>query len=284
MIDFDNNFTREQIIDILNQEDETIINSYLNQAYRIKVEHIGSKVFLRGLIELSNICVKNCLYCGIRRDNHNVIRYELSDNEVLAAAEFAWKSKYGSLVLQAGERSDLNFTARVTRLVKKIKTMSNGELGITLSLGEQSKDVYQEWFDAGAHRYLLRIETSNPDLYHKIHPNDKLHSFEKRVESIMDLKEVGYQTGTGVMIGLPFQTTADLADDLLFIKRIGVHMVGMGPYLRHSETPLGTLIDHNQSLDLTLKMVATLRMMMPKINIAATTAMQVIDTFGRKGY
>lgn len=276
------NISRGEIVDYLNEKDPVKVQNYLDQAYRVKVENIGSKVFLRGLIELSNICIKNCYYCGIRHDNTKVERYELTDEQVLEAAEFAWKARYGSLVLQAGERSSISYTRRVTNLVRKIKEMSHGELGITLSLGEQPKEVYQEWFDVGAHRYLLRIESSNPDLYHKIHPCNSLHSYERRVQAIMDLMDIGYQTGTGVMIGLPYQSVEMLAEDLLFMKRIGIHMVGMGPYLKHSDTPLGKLVDHNQTLDLTLKMVATLRMMMPRINIAATTAMQVIDPFGRE--
>lgn len=276
------NVSREQIVGYLNETDPVKIQNYLDEAYKVKVENIGSKVFLRGLIELSNICIKNCYYCGIRHDNTNVERYELTERQVLEAAGFAWEARYGSLVLQAGERCNASYTDWVTSLVKKIKEISNGELGITLSLGEQTKEIYQEWFEAGAHRYLLRIETSNPELYHKIHPNNTLHSFDRRLEAILDLKEIGYQTGTGVMIGLPYQSIENLADDLLFIKRIGVHMVGMGPYLKHSDTPFGKLVDHNQTLDLTLKMIATLRMMMPKINIAATTAMQVIEPFGRE--
>lgn len=274
--------SKEEIIHYLEEQNPVKIKNYLEQAYKVKVENIGNKVFLRGLIELSNICVKNCYYCGIRHDNDKVARYELSDSQVLEAAEFAWKARYGSLVLQAGERSSLSYTRRITILVKKIKEISKGELGITLSLGEQPKEVYKEWFEAGAHRYLLRIESSSPDLYHKIHPNNALHSFERRVQAILDLKDIGYQTGTGVMIGLPYQTVENLADDLLFMKRIGVHMVGMGPYLKHSDTPLGQLVEHNPTLDMTLKMIATLRMMMPKINIAATTALQVIDPYGRE--
>lgn len=276
------NISRNEIIGYLNEKDPVKIQDYLDEAYKVKVENIGSKVFLRGLIELSNKCVKNCYYCGIRCDNKKLVRYELTEKQVLEAADFAWRSQYGSLVLQAGERSNPAYTKWITHLVKKIKEITNEEVGITLSLGEQPKEVYQEWYEAGAHRYLLRIESSNPDIYGKIHPKNFLHSYDRRVEAILDLKKIGYQTGTGVMIGLPYQGTEDLADDLLFFKNIGIHMVGMGPYLRHSDTPMGKLIDHNQNLDLTLKMVATLRLMMPKINIAATTAMQVIEPFGRE--
>lgn len=279
----------EHLVSFLDEKDPIKIKELLTCAYNIKVENIGSKVFLRGIIELSNICNKNCFYCGIRHANSNVARYELSEEQIIEAALFAWKSNYGSLVLQAGERTGASYVKKVTKLVKKIKELSNGELGITLSLGEQSKEVFQEWFDAGAHRYLLRIESSNPDLYNKIHPTDSHHSWDRRLKALTNLKEVGYQTGTGVMIGLPFQTTQDLANDLLFMKELGVHMVGMGPYLKHSETPLGQLVGENeqfakenQSLDLSLKMVALLRILMPKINIAATTAMQVIDPEGRE--
>lgn len=274
--------TIDEIIDILSEENPDLIASIIDEAYKVKVESIGSKVYLRGLIELSNICVKNCLYCGIRKDNNNVHRYELPDQQVIEGAEFAMKSGYGSLVLQAGERSSPEYTRHITKLLKEIKKRSNGLLGITLSLGEQSIETYKEWFEAGAHRYLLRIESSNPDLFSKIHPNNHHHSWERRVQAIRDLISVGYQTGTGVMIGLPYQTIEDLANDLLFIKDIGVHMVGMGPYLKHSETPLGNLGVNSTNLDMTLKMIAALRLLLPKINIAATTAMQVIDPFGRE--
>lgn len=274
--------TIDEIIDILSEENPDLIASIIDEAYKVKVESIGSKVYLRGLIELSNICVKNCLYCGIRKDNNNVHRYELPDQQVIEGAEFAMKSSYGSLVLQAGERSSPEYTRHITKLLKEIKKRSNGLLGITLSLGEQSIETYKEWFEAGAHRYLLRIESSNPDLFSKIHPNNHHHSWERRVQAIRDLISVGYQTGTGVMIGLPYQTIEDLANDLLFIKDIGVHMVGMGPYLKHSETPLGNLGVNSTNLDMTLKMIAALRLLLPKINIAATTAMQVIDPFGRE--
>jgi len=274
--------TREEVLAILSETDSQKIDKILKEAYDVKVENIGSKVFLRGLIELSNICIKNCLYCGIRKENEHVHRYELSDDQVLEAAKFAWEAGYGSLVLQAGERVSSEYTGKVTRLIRKIKEMSGGKLGISLSLGEQSRDVFQEWFDAGAHRYLLRIESSNPELYAKIHPANNLHSWERRVQALRDLKDIGFQTGTGVMIGLPYQTLDDLADDLMFIKNMGIHMVGMGPYLTHSETPMGSLGITTTDLSLTLKMVAALRLLMPRINIAATTAMQVVDPEGRE--
>jgi biotin synthase len=239
------------------------------------------------LIEFSNICRKNCYYCGIRRENLSVNqRYELSDEEVLAAVDFAWKNHYGSVVLQSGEQQSARFTKRITRLLHKIKAYTNNEIGITLSCGEQTAATYKQWLDAGAHRYLLRIETSNKELYYKLHPNNDKHSFDTRLAAIKQLRMAGYQVGTGVMIGLPFQTIEDLAGDLLFFKSIDIDMVGMGPYLEHSQTPLYQYhhlsLSHEERLVLTLKMIATLRLLMPNINIAATTALQVLHPEGRE--
>ncbi|MEZ7884774.1 MAG: [FeFe] hydrogenase H-cluster radical SAM maturase HydE [Bacteroidales bacterium] len=276
------NLDKVSLVGWLREKDQDLIQMLHQKAYEVKVANIGNKVFLRGLIELSNKCVKNCLYCGIRCANTLVDRYELTDDQVLEAADFALYSRYGSLVLQAGERVDSAFRKRVTSLVKEIKRRTDNRLGITLSLGEQPEEVYREWFDAGAHRYLLRIESSNPDIYSKIHPNDSLHSFETRLNSLEALKRIGYQTGTGVMIGLPGQTEENLADDLLFFKSFGVHMVGMGPYLKHSDTPLGLTSAGTSSMEMPLKMISLLRLLMPKINIASTTALQVIDPFGRE--
>lgn len=254
-------------------------------AYKLKVANVGAAVHLRGLIEISNICRKNCLYCGIRRDNHATARYSISDEDVLEAARFASEAGYGSLVIQGGERNDPEFTGRITRLLRAIKEQDD-TLGITLSLGEQSMSVYREWFRAGAHRYLLRIESSNEELYYRIHPKDSVHDFKTRLRALYDLRDAGYQVGTGVMIGLPFQTSEDLANDLLFFKQLDIDMCGMGPYLEHSQTPLyeyrDMLLDKQTRFQLTLKMVALLRHLMPDINIAATTALQVIDPDGRE--
>ena len=146
-------------------------------------------------------------------------RYEVDDDAVIACAQLAHRLGYGSVAIQSGERSDKAFTDRITRLVRRIKEIDGGSLGITLSLGEQSEAVYREWFEAGAHRYLLRIEASNEELYYKIHPHDAKHDFKTRLNCIDTLLKLGYQTGTGVMVGLPFQTLDDLADDLLFFQK-----------------------------------------------------------------
>ncbi|MBO4566716.1 MAG: [FeFe] hydrogenase H-cluster radical SAM maturase HydE, partial [Bacteroidales bacterium] len=256
-------------------EDAEFEAALCREAYRVKVATVGPEVYLRGLIEISNICVKDCLYCGIRRDIR-CQRYELSEDEVLAAARVAAGRRFGSVVIQGGERTDSAFVGKITRLLKAIKAIDTGEdppLGVTLSLGEQPREVYEEWFDAGAHRYLLRIESSTPDLYRKIHPAD--HSYDRRLQALYDLKEIGYQAGTGAMIGMPFQTAEDMADDLLFYKSFDAPMVGMGPYNPHPETPLTLSGAHYPSAQrrfaLGLKMIALLRLLMPDINIAAAT-------------
>ncbi len=261
------------------------LESLFSNALRLKREYRGDKVYFRGLIELSNICKKNCLYCGIRCDNKLVDRYQLEDDIVLKEAKFAYDAAYGSIVLQAGERSDSAFIEKVTRLVTQIKAMG---LGITLSLGEQDREVYKEWFNAGAHRYLLRIESSDRELYEKIHPNDGLHSYSKRITALENLKQLGYFAGSGIMIGLPGQTVENLANDLLFLKKMEVSMVGMGPYIKHPSTPLAAIVDEQNDIDdkskllLSLKMVALLRHLLPHINIASTTALQVLDPLGRE--
>ena len=278
-------FTREELVLLLNSEGEER-QQLFQQAQDIKLQAVGNKVYFRGLVEFSNICSKDCLYCGIRKSNDKVIRYEASDEEILEVCRFAWINRFGSVVLQSGENSSPAFVQRINILLRKIKETSNNELGITLSCGEQSPETYREWYESGAHRYLLRIESSNPDLYRKIHPDNEFHSFDRRLQALTDLKAAGYQVGTGVMIGFPFQTLEDLADDLLFFKRMDIDMVGMGPYIEHEDTPMyqfrNQLKTKQQRFDLALKMVATLRLLMPDINIAAATALQAIDPAGRE--
>ena len=280
-----NDFTKEDLILLLssNKEDR---NKLYKKAAEIKEQHIGKHVYFRGLVEFSNICAKNCYYCGIRKDNKEQHRYNVSDNEIIKAAEFAYKNNYGSFVMQSGEIESDEFTNRIENLLMQIKKITNGELGITLSLGEQKKEVYQKWFNAGAHRYLLRIESSNKELYYKIHPNDQLHNFERRLSCLKSLQEIGYQTGTGVMVGLPDQTLEDLANDLLFMRNFDIDMCGMGPFIEHSQTPLykykESLLSLEERFNLTLKMISLLRILMKDINIAAATALQAIDKIGRE--
>lgn len=256
------------------------------RAAEIKEKYVGRKVYYRGLIEFSNVCGKNCYYCGIRKGNKQVERYNLSDEEIIAAARFALDNNYGSIALQSGEIESDFFSDRVENLLKKIMEMSGNKLGITISLGEQTEEVYTRWFEAGARRYLLRIEASDPNLYLKLHPDDGHHIFETRVNCLNSLKKVGYQTGTGVMIGLPWQTIDNLAADIEFMRELDIDMCGMGPYIEHADTPLiaqkESLIPILDRFDLSLKMIATLRIIMKDINIAAATALQAIDPVGRE--
>jgi biotin synthase len=278
-------FSREELIYLLSLQGAAKTRLF-ERAARVKEEQVGNKVYFRGLIEFSNICAKNCLYCGIRHDNTVINRYNLTDDEILTAARFAYENNYGSLVLQSGEVETASFVKRIEKLLLAIHKLTNSQLRITLSCGEQEKDTYRRWFESGAQRYLLRIESSNSELYRKLHPQDKQHSFYRRLNSLYHLQETGYQVGTGVMIGLPFQTPDDLAGDLLFMKQFDIDMIGMGPYLEHKDTPL--YVNHEQLLpqterfQLTLKMIALLRIIMKDVNIAATTALQAIDKLGRE--
>jgi biotin synthase len=278
-------FSKEDLVRLLSadEEDSRLI---FEKAKQVKEEFIGKKVYFRGLMEYSHYCSKNCFYCGIRAGRAKLPRYEMTDEEVMEAARYAFENNFASIVIQSGERNDKKFISHIEYLLKEIQKMASGKLHVTLSLGEQTEETYLRWRDAGAHRYLLRIEVSNPDLYKKLHPQDKHHVYEERLEALRLLRKTGYQVGTGVMIGLPFQTLSDLADDLIFFRDFDIDMAGMGPYIEHADTPLYEFRDQLMPLQerfrLSLKMVALLRIMMKDINIAATTAMQTIDPQGRE--
>lgn len=278
--------SREEIISLLELDDPEDIKFLGTLARDVKNEHVGNITYLRGLIEFSNSCIKDCLYCGIRRSNKQARRFLMSREEIVDAAVFAWKNGYGSVVLQSGERSNRKFTDFICDVLKAIMDACDGELGITLSCGEQSPETYRSFFGAGASRYLLRIETSSRALYSRLHPNDGLHVFDDRLRCLGWLKETGFQLGSGVMVGLPWQTVGDLADDLIFLRDTDVDMVGLGPYIEHSKTPLYAFRDElwpkENRLQMTLKMIAVLRIMMKDINIASATALQAIDGFGRE--
>jgi len=282
----DKNFLdRSDILALLHTREEEAPLLY-RRAAAVRDRYVGNHVYLRGLIEYSNICGKNCLYCGVRRDNAKVERYTLTREEVLDAAMTAYRLNLGSIAIQSGENSSRVFADTIEELVSTIRKMTDNRLGITLSLGEQSRETYQRWFDAGAHRYLLRIEASSEALYRRVHPDDDMHRYYKRLECLKIIQETGYQTGTGVMVGLPFQTLGDLADDIIFMRDFDIDMCGMGPFIEHSDTPLGKRGTDNlflkERFNLTLRMIAILRIIMKDINIVASTAMQTIDPAGRE--
>ncbi|PIE31310.1 [FeFe] hydrogenase H-cluster radical SAM maturase HydE [candidate division KSB3 bacterium] len=278
---------RDDLSTLLSLNEKTDIENLYQAAYAMKDRTVGTTVYFRGIIELSNVCEKDCYYCGIRKSNVHATRFQMTEEEIVHAAVWSYEQNYGSIVLQSGERRDPHFVDFIEGILTTIRERCDGELGITLSLGEQSYDTYKRWFDAGAHRYLLRIETSNPGLYKRLHPSD--HSFEVRLECLDLLRKAGYQVGTGVMIGLPFQTIEQLADDILFFKRHDIDMIGMGPYIVHEETPLAQYASGNDngqeqelSLELGLKMIAVTRLALRDVNIAATTALQALHAQGRE--
>ncbi len=275
--------TKSEILKLLNTEDDKALEKLYRQAYAVKLSNVGNKVYLRGIIEFSNICEKNCFYCGIRKDNSLTDRFLMPEEEILRIADLACRMGYGSIVLQSGERQDEEFVRFVDEVIKKIKLFSNGSLGITLSVGEQTYETFQRWFNSGAHRYLLRIETSNPRLYKTLHPLD--HEFDRRLDCLGFLRDIGYQVGTGIMIGLPGQTYEDLMNDIFFLKQNDIDMIGMGPYIMHKDTPLAVYaadFDESRNFLLGLKMIALTRIYLEDVNIASTTALQTLSAGGRQ--
>lgn len=276
-----NDLTREEMLAWLGEKDPQRLEELFREARACAVRHVGPKVYFRGIIEFSNHCVKDCYYCGIRKSNDQVTRFAMDEREILSCAKAAHEMNYGSVVLQSGERRDEAYIRFIEDILRKIKTATSEKLGITLSLGEQTAETYERWFKAGAHRYLLRIETSDPVLYKRLHPED--HSFEMRRECLRTLRGIGYQVGTGVMIGAPFQTHENLVEDILFFKKEDVDMIGMGPYVPHGDTPLRP-VDYNplESFRLGLVMIALTRLVLKDVNIAAATALQTLDPLGRE--
>lgn len=284
-IDSDNQLSKEDMVFLLMLSEDNEIERLFEKAYSIKLKNVGNKVFFRGIVEFSNVCQKNCYYCGIRKSNKKVKRYWMKEDEIIKSLIWAYNNNYGSVVLQSGEQTSEYFVNFVERILIKTKEETKGELGITLSLGEQTEETYKRWFEAGAHRYLLRIETSNEEFYKKLHPAD--HDFRNRLESLNLLRKIGYQVGTGVMIGLPGQSLEDLVNDVIFYKQKDIDMIGMGPYIVHDDTPLAKEFPNfnkviEDQLKLSLKMIAITRIYLQDVNIAATTALQALHTVGRE--
>lgn len=275
---------KEDIVPILKMAAKEEMDPLRSLAMEVKKKQVGRVVYFRGLVEFSNQCGKNCFYCGLRKDNKVVNRFRLSEEEILHASAFAHKSRYGSLVLQSGENQSKEHIDFICRVVREIK--SKYDLGITLSCGEQSEGTYRRFFDSGAHRYLLRIETSSPELYKKWHPDDRHHQFEDRLNCLQWLRKTGFQVGSGTMVGLPYQTYEDIAGDILFLRDMEIDMMGIGPYIAHSGTPFyrneAYFIPSEERLNVTLRMVAILRILLKDVNIASTTAMQALDESGRE--
>jgi len=248
----------------------------IKEADRIRRSVYGDRVFLRGLIEVSNVCRNNCYYCGIRHGNSIVKRYRLTKEEILECCELGFQLGFRTFVLQGGEDPYLDDK----RLVDIIKTIHERYplCAITLSFGEKPKESYQRLFEAGANRYLLRHETASDDHYRRLHP-DKL-SLVNRKKCLYTLKEIGYQVGAGFMVDSPFQTAWNLADDLLFLRELEPHMVGIGPFIPQKDTPFG--MEKTGALSHTIIMLALTRLLLPEALLPSTTALGSIDRHGRE--
>lgn len=263
-------FDKNKIIEILRDESQ---NDWLfSLADKIRRENKGDEVHLRGLIEFSNICKCSCEYCGLRSANKSVERYRLEPEFIINYAKKAVNKGYRTIVLQAGEDSfySKEILCEIITEIKKFDT------ALTLSIGERSFEEYEAFRECGADRYLIRIETTDRELYKKLHPG---MDFENRLQCLKDLKTLGYEVGTGCLVGLPVQTLESLADDILFFKEINADMVGIGPFIAHPQTPLKDC--PNGNFTLALKVMALTRLMLPDINIPATTAMETLNPNGR---
>jgi biotin synthase len=265
--------TRGDIIRILSFSERDARETLFPAADAVRRVAVGDEIFLRGIIEFSNICAQECLYCGLRRSNTRLDRYRMTDEEILTAAQRIREEGIGTVVLQSGE--DGFYTPeRICFLVEKIKTETG--LAITLSIGERSREEYQAFREAGAERYLLKFETTAQDLYASLRPGRCLAD---RLRALTDLAELGYQVGTGNMIGIPGQNPEILADDLLLMKTLDADMLGIGPFLPHPLTPLAASLPGG--LFMTLKVLAVARLLTKTTNIPATTALAVLDAHGR---
>ena len=246
------------------------------KARAVREKYYGKSVYLRGLIEISNICKNNCLYCGIRSGNANAERYRLTEEQILACSDAGYDLGFRTFVLQGGE--DPYYTDElIVSIVSAIKER-HPDCAVTLSLGEFEKESYQKFFDAGADRYLLRHETADKEHYRMLHPAEM--SFEHRMQCLRDLKEIGYQVGCGMMVGSPYQTTEHLVKDLRFLQEFKPEMVGIGPFIPHHSTPFAD--EKGGTLELTLRLLGILRLMFPKVLLPATTALGTVAPNGRE--
>jgi biotin synthase len=277
-----NSMQRTEILDWLTESAPARLEDLFHRADEVRRQHVGDAVHLRGLIELSNHCRRRCIYCGLRAGNATVARYRMTADEVLGCATAAESQGYGTVVLQAGEDPDLD-EAWVGDLVGLIKYRT--AMAVTLSLGERRLEELAHWREAGADRYLLRFETSNPRLFRSIHPPlaGQPHS---RIAILRVLRDLGYEVGSGVMIGIPGQSWDDLADDLELMRTLDLDMIGVGPYIPHLETPMGRHprrwrlpADRQVPADepMTLKTIALARLLCPRANIPSTTALATLN-------
>lgn len=282
---------KHNIVDRLREEEDISLNElrviledgtsevldYLMRAARSVADDVyGKDIYIRGLVEFTNYCKNDCYYCGIRCSNSEVKRYRLTREEILECAAAGYDLGFRTIVLQGGE--DYSYSdEEICNIVSSIKR-AHEDMAVTLSIGERNRSSYEAYFDAGADRYLLRHETASKEHYSKLHPSSL--SLENRIKCLQDLKEIGYQVGCGFMVGSPYQTYENIYEDLRFIKSFKPHMVGIGPFVSHHNTPFRDM--KSGSLDMTLKLLAIIRLMNPKVLLPATTALGTIDSKGRE--
>jgi biotin synthase len=273
---------RDEILRWLREDDETRLEGLWQRADRVRAENVGDEVHLRGLIEISNYCVRQCGYCGLRSGNKELERYRMSEEEILSCVDEAKTYGYGTVVLQSGEDYGTE-TEWLTRIIRRVKKETR--LAVTLSLGERPDEDLEAWRKAGADRYLLRFETSDEDLYQFIHPSLP-GRVSNRLAMLQTLKKLGYESGSGVMIGIPGQTYVSLAQDIDLFRILNLDMIGVGPYLPHPRTPLGqgdgrrTVPKEEQvpnTEQMTYKVIALTRIVCPEANIPSTTALATVN-------
>lgn len=271
-----NNLSRNELIDLIKQNIKIIDPKLLEAANKTRETYYDKRIFFRGLIELGNYCKNDCYYCGIRRSNTGAHRYRLTNEEVMECCKIGYDLGFKTFVLQGGEDGYYT-TEKIVDIVSSIKS-EYPDCAVTLSLGEKPYETYKKYFDAGADRYLLRHETATDEHYAKLHPPEM--TFKTRKQCLYDLKEIGFQVGAGLMVGSPYQTIENLADDLLFLKELDPEMVGIGPFIPHKDTPFAK--EKPGTLEATVAILAITRLLLPKSLLPATTALGTIDSLGRE--
>lgn len=268
--------SKKEFIALIDGRTPELAEYLFEKARRIRQEHYGNDVYLRGLIEFTNYCKNDCLYCGIRRSNRKASRYRLTKEEILSCCEEGYGLGFRTFVLQGGE--DRYYSDEMLAdIIREIKTRYP-DCAVTLSIGERSRESYEAFYDAGADRYLLRHETADPIHYSSLHPPSL--TLETRKKCLMDLKEIGYEVGSGFMVGSPGQASEQLAADLLFLYELQPQMVGIGPFIPHHDTPFAA--EPGGTAELTLFLLGLIRLMLPKVLLPATTALGTIDPIGRE--
>ena len=275
-LEIENELNKEEWIALISGHNPELAEYLFDKARRIRQMHYGKEVFKRGLIEFTNYCKQDCYYCGIRKSNLEVPRYRLSEDEILSCCAVGYELGFRTFVLQGGEDGYYS-DDRLISIISRIHE-TYPDCAITLSLGERSYESYEKLFQAGAGRYLLRHETYNHNHYNSLHPQNLTAAI--RQKRLWDLKKIGYEVGTGFMVGSPFQDASHLAEDMIFLKELNPQMVGIGPFMPHHKTPFG-----NQpagSFELTLFMIGLIRLLLPKVLLPATTSLASIDPKGRE--